>query len=142
MTIPEQVQARYEAYLKEAEALEAAAKPWDGLLGFGARPADHPCHTQFLDALVQILREAGGSLTPEEALAVANLVVEAPRQHTSPVSIYWTLVAAHGALLPVIPQLKIADRAELLSRYQAAYPRRTRLPVQKQVIRALEKTAG
>ena len=40
MTPQEQITARYEAYIREALALEAAGHPWDGVLGFGTRPAD------------------------------------------------------------------------------------------------------
>ncbi len=128
------------AYLKEAEALEAAAKPWDGLFGFGSRPSDHPCHSRFVEALAEKIHGSADDLTPIEVLGAVTLVLQAAADHPEPASIHYTLIAAQGAVLELLPRLQAEDRADLLARYQAWYPRRTRLPVQKLVAKELEKT--
>ena len=139
MGLTEDVRARLSAYLAEAEEVEAAGKPWDGLFGFGSRPADHPCHTRFVETLVQTVRDAPGDLTPPEALAAAGLILEAAVQHPEPASVHYTLVAAQGAVLPLLPLLTPGDSAALLARYRDWYPRRTLLPVQKLVVKGLER---
>ena len=64
-----------------------------------------------------------------------------PTEHREPLSAYWMLLAAHGTVLDLIPMLSPADAAELMKEYGKLYRRWERLPVQKNVIKALQKAA-
>ena len=139
MSAVEEMQALYTAYLAEAAEVEAHARPWDGILGFGARPADHPCHTRFVEQLVQKTRQfRDDGISAEEAARLVEKICHEPLEHRTPASVYWTLIAAQGAALDLIPRMDPADRAGLCARFQQDYPRSERLPVQKYVLKALK----
>ena len=140
MSYQEQIEKLYQAYVEEGTALEKKRKPWEGIFGFGKKPADDPCHTRFIQALEEQLssfREAG--IPSAEARDVLRLIFRYPVDHPCPASVYWMLLAAHGTAFGLIPHLQEADAAALKTEYEALYPRRGRLPVQDQVLKALEK---
>lgn len=137
----ESVQALYRDYLEKAEELEKNRKPGQGLFGVGAKPADDPCHERFIRELYELLStsdeaESGGL---RETLAY---IYHAPLEHKEPASIYWTLIAAHGATLKRIPSLTASDAGALAETYAATYRRWNRLPVQDKVIDALKAQRG
>ena len=130
-----------EAYIARATALEEQGKPWDGFLGFGSRPADDPCHTRMVDDLVTLLREGADSLAPGEARDILADLLEAPAAHSRCPAIYWTLIAAQGAGLTLVPRLTREEAEGLLRELETLYPKRTRLPVQALLVSALKKAA-
>ena len=137
--LPE-IRALYDAYLETALALEADRKPGQGLLGFGKKPADDPCHPQFAEDLRVALAELEAE-DPDSARrrAVLELILFAPTEHREPLSVYWMLVAVHGLTPSLIRGLDPADAAALGDRYGKTYPRWERLPIQKDVFRALKQ---
>lgn len=141
MSMLESVRALYRDYLEKAEELERNRKPGQGLFGIGTKPADDPCHERFLRELHELLNGSGetesGGL--RETLA---FIYHAPLEHKEPASIYWTLIAAHGATLERIPSLTASDARALAETYAAAYRRWNRLPVQDRVIAALKAQRG
>ena len=60
MSERERVRALYRDYLEKATELERNRKPGRGLFGVGAKPADAPCHEQFVSALRELLAESPG----------------------------------------------------------------------------------
>ena len=141
MTDAQTVETLYEEYLKAALQAEASRRPMDGIFGFGKKPADDPCHTAFLDRLTELCACAADA-APEEARRALSVIIEAPEKHRTPVSVYWTLIAAHGPGAALAGNLLPEDAAALLAAYEKAYPKRTRLPVQKKMADALKKRAG
>lgn len=141
MEILEEVQGLYEAYREQVRRLERTRKPWDGILGFGGGPQNHPCHEQFAASLEQVL-QAGTArpLSPETARALLDYICFPPldRQDSS----YWMLLAVHSLTLDLIALLDPADAQALHGRYQAVYPRRSLLPAQKKVLDALARQAA
>ncbi len=150
----------YEEYLRQAVALSAKYSVGAGLLGFGAGAKDDPCHEAFYEKV----GELAGMLKPADAEATAEgsaevgvkadgqasadevaqaveqiLFAEAPDGEDNGAS--WMLIAAHAHTLPLIPGLSAERALEMLARYDAAYPKGRRLPVQKKVAAALKKQA-
>lgn len=136
----EQVTQLYQAYTEQVAALEANRKFGQGIMGFGGRVSDHPCHDQFFRSLHELTAAFGrDGISPEDARAVVEKILREPRRDAEGRSVFWMMIAAHGAAQALIPSLKREDAEALLAWYAQAYRKRERLPVQTQVIKALEK---
>ena len=135
-----EVQTLIEEYAEKAAELERNRKLGEGLFGITPGPADNPAHDKFVEDLRQMLGQFAAQDPPsEQVLPVLESVYDAAQAHQAVKSAYWMLMAVHGLTVDLIPRLNQADAAELLSRYEAQFPRRVRMPVQKQVISALKK---
>lgn len=141
MTGLDDIKALYAAYMEEADKAERERKPWDGAFGMGKKASDDPCHTRFAENLDSLLLKAADE-KPESGhiRKMLDFIYSAPDEGTQPRSVYWMLIAVHGLTAKLIYQLAPGDAAELCSRYEAKYPRRERLPVQKKVLAALKQT--
>ena len=132
----------YADYLEQARSLERNRRLGEGLFGFGRRPADDPCHEQFVKAVyetVQTLAEEQDTATVAEAI---RWICDAPLTFPDePPSIYWVLMAAHGGMLAGIPSLSAQDAKDLYDHYDATWPKDKRMPLQQQVHKALKKAA-
>lgn len=138
-----EIQALYEDYLEKARAAERDRRPGEGLFGFGRRPADDPCHQAFLQALHRAAEAPAGEEDARETAEALRWICDAPiRFREDPPSIYWTLVAAHGAMSAAIPRLSPGDARELSAHYEASWPKARRMPVQMQVLKALRRAAA
>ena len=136
----EQVKALYGRYTEQATALEQNRKIGEGLLGFGKKPADDPCHMRFAEELAALLRSFAAEEPDSFAAAqVSEYVFRAQSEFRQILSIYWMLSAVHGATEPLIGYLSEEDAQRLLALYDREVPRRERLPVQKQVYKLLKK---
>ena len=143
MGLPDKLQELYDSYVCETARLMAEAGPADGLLGMKSTAAQHPCHEEFYkkagDLTASWSRSADAS--PEEAEAAVRFLLEAhgrcPQREAA-----WMFIAAEVHALPLIPLLKPADARSLLGLYDRISPVRTRLPVQKQVAKALKKQSA
>jgi len=110
-------------------------------LGIGTTPANHPCHMEFYEELgAWVNNFMAAEHTYEELRAVTFWLVEAAAEKESPTGKpLWFLFAAQGYAKPMIPLLTPEDRADLLAAYDRLYPRRQRLPIQKEVYKLLKK---
>ncbi|MBQ9269429.1 MAG: hypothetical protein IJ206_07940 [Oscillospiraceae bacterium] len=136
----DQVKALYERYTEQATALEQNRKIGEGLLGFGKKPADDPCHMQFAEELAALLRTFAAEVPDSfQATQISEYVFRAQSEYRQILSIYWMLSAVHGAVEPLIPCLSDEDARRLLALYDKEVPRRERLPVQKQIYKLLKK---
>ena len=137
------VRQLYADYLERAHQVERDHKPGDGLFGFGSKPSDDPCHSQFAQELEECLKklaaEAPSSTVVREVL---DSIYEAPGENRDFLSAYWMLVAVQGVTLDLIPLLAPADAEALWRRYKKMYPRWERLPAQEKVHAALKRQCG
>ena len=132
------VRALCEAYIAKVESLEHNRKPGEGIFGLKGGPSDDPCHDRFADELRALLDQyASEEHRPEEVREVLSYIYTVPLAHREPKSAYWMLVAVHGLTLVLVEALDPASAAALRRRYATDYPRWERLPVQKQVLAAL-----
>ena len=140
MTECTDIQTVYRTYFAEAAQAEQNRKPAEGLFGIGRKPSEDPCHDRFLAALEAAL-QAFSAQKPasDEVRAVLSLIYRMPSEHREPLSVYWMLNAVFGLTTPLIPLLNPSDAAALRAQYDADCPRRERLPVQKQIARALKQ---
>lgn len=139
----EQVQKLYEDYFAEFDRLEKNRRPGAGAFGFAGGPRDYPCHQRFGEALERLLRAAEAQNPgPEQTARLLEYIYFAPQNRENRRdAVYWMLTAVHGMTEALIPLLPPEDAGRLLSRYEQAYPRRTRLPAQKKTASALKRRA-
>lgn len=133
----------FDDYRLDLEAFERKRRPADGLLGLGRRLQDDPCHEK-LDERVQAAVAGVCALppTPEQAQRLAALLLTVGQDPSWPLAAQWMLRAIERHALPLIPHLRQEDAASLLKEYAGRYRPWDRLPVQKQVVKALKAQAG
>lgn len=134
----EQLQQLYDAYIQEAMTAEAQKKFGDGLFGFGNKPANLPFHEKFVLDVRALLAD----WVPESAEALQELLTwvfhMADGRDQVP-SIYWTLVAAQSAVIPLIPRLAPQQAETLYEAYKRNTRSWNRLPVQSDILKLLDK---
>lgn len=138
----EQLKACYARYQQEAEKVTREASPMAGLLGFGEDPRKDACHMRFYEEVEQWVKDflAAGP-DRETAYQAARWILGAAADHAGE-PVYWFMYAAHGLCKELIPLLSARQCAALRDLYEANYPRRDRLPVQKEIFKLLRKGAG
>ena len=128
----------YDGYDQEVRKAVSQAKPADGLFGFGTAVSDLPMHEAFYHRVESIISEAADStLQPGEAACAVRFLLEAHRSYPLKETV-WTCVACEKHAVPLISFLTPGEAAELLQFYDRISPRRRRLPVQKEVAKALK----
>ena len=136
------LQEAFAAYRQELEAAQKKRKPTDGLLGFGNSIKDDPCHERFDERVAQAVSAiAAAQPSPTDARRVVRLLLIRDDLQAWHLSAQWMLRAAERHALPLIPFLSREAAAELSEEYTGRYKRWERLPVQKQVIKALKASA-
>lgn len=137
----QEIRERYARYEEEFLQLERNRRAGAGAFGLSGGPRDYPCHEQFAGDMERLLKEASNAY-PEEAAEILDYVWFAPlAREERQDAVYWMEIAVHGMTEGLAGRLSPSDAGRLLERYEAAYPRRDRLPVQKKVISALKKRA-
>lgn len=130
-----------EDYLDAAWNQERNRKPSE-LFGLKFGPSDDPLHDAFARDMAALL---GGFVSEKPDSASLRTVLAklfgAAKEYPEPKSAHWMLVAIQGLAGELIPELSREDAAVLAKDYEAAWPRRTRLPVQDDVLKALKKAA-
>ena len=135
-----EVKEIYEDYIEKVRKLEKEKKPADGLLGFGKKISDDPCHDVFAEKLEKILNEFAAIEPPSDKVyEVLAYIYHAPAENTEYESAYWMLNAVHGLTLSLVGRLSPQDADKLCELYEKDIPRRKRLPVQKKVASVLKK---
>ena len=137
----EQLKQIYENYVQAVAKVYKDAKPMDGLFGWGDDPRKDPCHMRFYEeAQAWITAFAGEAHTQQEMYEVVRFVLtEASRYRES--HCFWFLFAAHGLVRELIGGLDREQCAGLRDFYDGHYPKRERMPVQKDVYKLLKKGA-
>ena len=135
----EEIRRLYGEYLAEAREAEAKLRPLDGVLGFGHKSSDDPCHERFAQELETLLKSAPAEVIDSgELRAMLEYIYRAPKENREPLAVYWMLTAVHGLTPELAGRLGREDAQALWDEYRAAYPRWDRLPAQKKVLAALD----
>ena len=130
-----------EDYLSAAAQQERNRKPGE-LFGLKFGPADDPLHERFARDMAALLSDfAAGRPASAQLRAALEKLFGAAKENPEPRSAHWMLVAVQGLSRELIPGLAREDAAALAKDYEAAWPRRARLPVQDEVLKALKKAA-
>lgn len=138
MEMLQQLKDRYDQYSAELQKVIANKKPMDGLLGMGEDPRRDPCHMRFYEDVEVWVRNFLAS-EPDEAAALeaAWWIIAAPAAHREQEE-FWFEYAAHGLCRDLVPRISPAGCAALRDYYDENYPRRDRMPVQKELYRLLK----
>ncbi|MBQ8073693.1 MAG: hypothetical protein IJ231_08025 [Clostridia bacterium] len=132
-------QAALAEYAQAVTEVQKSRKMFDGVLGLGNHPSNAPCHDVFDKKVESLCLEAAEPENGAERAALVEAVFGAEGQWKGPEYARLMLIAAQRHTLPLLPLLAPESRKKLADWYRKTYPRRKRLPVQDQVLKALEK---
>ena len=128
-------------YRQDLEACVRKSKPTDGLLGFGRSLKDDPCHDRLDERVEAIMKDLCASQpSPQEAARFVGLLLR-DDAGSWPLAAQWMLRAIERHILPLVPFLSPDDAARFLKAYAARYRPWDRLPVQREVFKALKRQA-
>ena len=140
MNITDETNALIDRFEQAVAEADRTRRPTDGLLGIGQKPGDAPCNAAFDQSVAALFAGLDAPDTPAADLAGAvEALFRADEGRRWPDYARWTLLAAQRYALPLIPRLPAADAGRLRAWYEQKWPRRMRLPLQKQVLSALRK---
>ncbi len=130
-------------YAKSVDELERKKKPFDGIFGFGRRPADDPCHDLMDRRVEELTQRAAGEMPGEdgeiraadtaETDELAEALFRSARAYHGPVYAGVALVAIQRHGMKLIPRMSGEARRALAEWYGKEYPRRMRFPVQEEI---------
>ena len=127
-------------YVEELEKAEKNRKPFGGLFGFGQGPGDFPCHEALDRQVAELTAEAAeAEESPEETAALVKDILEAEGNRTWTEAARLSVLAIQRHTLPLISRMSREDRDSISSWYEKQYPKRKRLPVQRQIVKELSR---
>lgn len=129
-------------YRQDLEDFQRKRKPTDGLLGFGRKLGDDPCNDRLDERIRQAVETlCAGQPTSREAERAIRLLLFEQGKQAWPTEAQWMLRAVERHALPLIPYLDRGTASTLCQVYGKQYRPWERLPVQKQVYKALKEKA-
>lgn len=128
-------------YFSDVEQVMSNLKLGDGLFGLGNDPKKHPCHMAYYEAMAKILSQAESQALSKETLdRIVTLVLRLDADHREQSEMVGLMLqAVQGLTLPLIPRLSQGCAQELAAWYEREYPRKSRMPNQSKVLRALKR---
>ena len=134
-----QLKQRYASYEAEAKRVAEEAAPLAGVWGWGADPRNDGCHTRFYEDVEQWMKNfLASSVDAESRYEAAKWIICAAAEQGTEQT-FWFLYAAQGHCKSLIPLLSGEERKVLREYYDAHYPKRDRMPVQKEIYKLLSK---
>lgn len=141
MEMLEQLKEIYAKYVEDVAKVYKDAKPMDGLFGWGDDPRKDPCHMRFYEDVEKWVKVFSAEAPArEQVFEGVRFVLETPAAHREK-NCFWFMYAAHGLIRDLIPMLDRTQCAKLRNFYDEEYPKRDRMPVQKDVYKLLKKGA-
>lgn len=131
-------------YFADVEQIMSNLKLGDGLFGLGNDPKKHPCHMAYYEAVAKVLSQAESqALSESEVDQLVTLVLRLDADHREQSDmVRLMLQAVQGLTLPLIPRLSGGCAKELAAWYEGNYPRKSRMPNQSKVLRALNRRSA
>ena len=71
-----------------------------------------------------------------------RFILAQAHEHRESRSAYWMLLASHALAIPLVELLSAEQAREIREYFEGEYPRRERLPVQKELLKALKDRAA
>ncbi|MCQ2458258.1 MAG: hypothetical protein MJ142_05935 [Clostridia bacterium] len=129
----------YDQYRVNLDECAKKYKPGEGLFGIGHSIKDDPCHkvfdTEVSGAVDEIVARNPSSEETEEAV---RFLFSQGKNNVYPVAAQLMLFAEERHILRMIPLLSDEAALRIYKEYAACYKRWERLPVQKEVYKALK----
>ena len=133
----------YDDYSSDVLRLQSESKWGDGLLGFGKRPDQDPCHERFSERLEKVIEEtASKQHCSGDILEALNYIYETPQGYKDNALVYWMMIAVQAFTEKLIIMLSPEDAAVLSERFKELYPKAVRLPNQKKIAAQLQERIG
>ncbi|MCR4923996.1 MAG: hypothetical protein K5931_08340 [Lachnospiraceae bacterium] len=124
----------YEEYFESVKRVQRSRGAFEGILGFGKKLSNEPCHFEFQKKLKDYLDEIKSDMPESETLKeILSFIYCIHREQKSEPSIYWMLIAVHMDTLELIEGLSSKDADELLKLYGRLFKKHERLPAQNKL---------
>lgn len=131
------IQTLCEAYFETVSKVIQNTKPGEGLFGVGG-PQRNPCHMDFYEQV----KAAAAEVCADDADGFVEALLRADADHPEqPEMVKLTLVAVQGLAEPLVPAMTPEKAKELQGWYGKQYSLLNRMPVQKNVLKALKRRA-
>jgi len=137
----EKLKQRYENYVEEAIIIRKNAGPLAGIFGMGNGPQNDPKHVVFYEDVQRWVAEFLKTDPDAEASFAAARFILCASAEMGQEDSYWMMYAAQGLARELLPRLTASHCAYLLEFYDANYPKKERMPVQKEIYKMLKKGA-
>ncbi len=126
----------YDAAVRE---VRKKARAFDGILGLGKDPRKDPCHEQFYTAAGKWVEEfLATEPSQEDMKAAALLLIEEPKNYEGK-ECFWFMFAAQGHIKPLIGPMSPENCQAVKASLEANYKKRDRMPLQKELLKLLDK---
>lgn len=142
MTELEQLEQIYREYEEKLSQAVAKAPMFAGAFGMGDDPRKDACNQIFYEQVglwAAAFRESDP--TAREAARAARWILEYPARHRGS-GTYWMTYAAQKHVREFLALVEQNEAEKIRVEFVRLYPRNDRLPVQKEVLRALADRAG
>ena len=139
MGFTEEYSAIMAEYNEEVQKVQQKRKFFDGVLGMGQHPGDAHCHEAMDQKVKELCDRAAAEADAGEAAELTGAVFQSAMKWKGPEYARLMLLAIQRHTLVLIPLLEKEKKEELRALFEKNYPRRTRVPVQDQVLALLRK---
>ena len=140
MSFSGELQGILASYQEDLKQLDQSLRPGDGILGFGRVPGNDLCHERLDERIAALTkRVTQANSDRQEAAELVRMLLRCDAEFSLPVYAQTMLVAVQRHALPLISRLTRNEARELRLWYEKQYPRFKRMPVQKEVLRALKQ---
>ena len=130
-------------YRTDLEKLQQSRKPLDGIFGTGSSMKSDACHDRFDNRVQEILSQTVMDKAPTDAIGEAvSYVLSAAMPSQNMNNVDWFLIAIQRHCLPLVDHLTAEAAAVIAEHYEKLWPRRFRLPMQIELLKALKARAN
>ena len=127
-------------YKEELEKSRKNRKITSGIFGFGGGPGDDPCHDAMDKQVGGLTAEiAEETVESEEISELVTAILREEKNREWSESAKWSVIAIQRYTIPLIPKIPADRKKEIDAWYEKAYPKRMRLPIQRQIVKELNK---
>ena len=134
-----QLKTLFTDYNAAVQEVRKKARAFDGILGLGKDPRKDPCHEQFYNAVGKWTEDFLATEPSQEDLKAAALfLVEEPKNYEGK-ECFWFMFAAQGHIKPLIGHMSPEACQTVKASLEAAYKKRDRMPLQKELLKLLDK---
>ena len=138
MIYSDRLNERIDQYVEKVNYLMANKKAFDGIFGLGHHPKDDPCHGVFFDDVHKLVEECiASSPSAEEADALAETLIKADSVRGNLPEVQMMYIPIQGQVIPLIPFMSQEKIQELGKWFSESVPRRMRMPIQRDLCKAL-----
>lgn len=139
----EELQEIYTEYIDDMQAAVKKTKITGGVksvfTGRTVDPRQELFHKEVSKKMKKILEEEPSC---EEAARISDYILHAHEEILEETPAWYMLIAMHGQVLELVSFLEPAQAKQMYEAYEAAFPnKRTRYPVQDDLLKALKKRA-